>query len=83
MRAFKICLGIFIGFIAGVIGFTLLGSVLSSFSIQKPTEIYRYSAEKSLIGYFLIFYPVAFMGFGSIAGGCLTIYLTRRKPKSK
>ena len=81
MRALKICLGVFIGFIAGILGFIALGSVLASFSIPKPAEIYRYAPQKSLIGYFLIFYPVAFMFFGSIAGGCLTVYVTRRKSK--
>ena len=81
MRAIKIFLGIIIGFIAGILGFIALGSVLSSFSIPKPAEIYRYVPEKSLIGYFLMFYPIAFMFFGSIAGGCLTVYLTKRKSK--
>ena len=81
MRAFKIFLGIIIGFIAGILGFIALGSVLSSFSIPKPSVIYRYSPEKSLVGYFLLFYPIAFMIFGSSAGGCLTIYLTKRKSK--
>ena len=79
MRAIKIFLGIIIGLIAGILGFIALGSVLSSFSIPKPAEIYRYAPEKSLIGYFLLFYPIAFMFFGSIAGGCLTVYLTKRK----
>ncbi len=82
MRAIKIFLGIIIAFIAGILGFIALGSVLSSFSIPKPAEIYRYAPEKSLIGYFLIFYPIAFMFFGSIAGGCLTVYLTKRKSDS-
>ena len=81
MRAIKIFLGIIIGLIAGILGFIALGSVLSSFSIPKPAEIYRYAPEKSLIGYFLLFYPIAFMIFGSSAGGCLTIYLTKRKSK--
>ena len=79
MRAIKIFLGIIIGLIAGILGFIALGSVLSSFSIPKPAEIYRYAPEKSLIGYFLLFYPIAFMIFGSIAGGCLTVFLTKRK----
>ena len=79
MRAIKIFLGIIIGLIAGILGFIALGSVLSSFSIPKPAEIYRYAPEKSLIGYFLLFYPIAFMFFGSISGGCLTVYLTKRK----
>ena len=79
MRAIKIFLGIIIGLIAGILGFIALGSVLSSFSIPKPAEIYRHAPEKSLIGYFLIFYPIAIMFFGSIAGGCLTVYLTKRK----
>ncbi|HIM70896.1 MAG TPA: hypothetical protein EYM44_09875 [Gammaproteobacteria bacterium] len=79
MRAIKIFLGIIIGFIAGILVFIALGSVLSSFSIQKPAEIYRYAPQKSLIGWFLMFYPIAFMIFGSIAGGCLTVYLTKRK----
>ena len=79
MRAIKIFLGIIIGFIAGILSFIALGSVLSSFSIPKPAEIYRHAPKKSLIGYFLIFYPIAFMFFGSIAGGCLTVYLTKRK----
>ena len=79
MRAIKIFLGIIIGLIAGILGFIALGSVLSSFSIPKPAEIYRYAPEKSLIGYFLLFYPIAFMFFGSIAGGCLTVFLTKRK----
>jgi hypothetical protein len=82
MRAIKIFLGIIIGLIAGILGFIALGSVLSSFSIPKPAEIYRHAPEKSLIGYFLIFYPIAFMFFGSIAGGCLTVYLTKRKSDS-
>ena len=82
MRAIKIFLGIIIGLIAGILGFIALGSVLSSFSIPKPAEIYRHAHEKSLIGYFLIFYPIAFMFFGSIAGGCLTVYLTKRKSDS-
>ena len=82
MRAIKIFLGIIIAFIAGILGFIALGSVLSSFSIPKPAEIYRHAPEKSLIGYFLIFYPIAFMFFGSIAGGCLTVYLTKRKSDS-
>ena len=69
MRALKICLGVFIGFIAGILGFIALGSVLASFSIPKPAEIYRYAPQKSLIGYFLV------------AGGCLTAYLIRRKSK--
>jgi len=81
MRASKICLGVFIGFIAGILGFIALGSVLASFSTPKPAEIYRYAPEKSLIGYFLVFYPIAFMIFGSVAGGCLTVYLTRKKSK--
>jgi|TARA_B100000959_G_C14783537_1_gene542529 hypothetical protein len=55
MRAIKIFLGIIIAFIAGILGFIALGSVLSSFSIPKPAEIYRYAPEKSLIGYFLLF----------------------------
>ena len=79
MRAIKIFLGIIIGLIAGILGFIALGSVLSSFSIPKPAEIYRYAPEKSLIGYFLLFYPIAFMIFGSIAGGCLTVFLIKRK----
>ena len=79
MRAIKIFLGIIIGLIAGILGFIALGSVLSSFSIPKPAEIYRYAPEKSLIGYFLLFYPIAFMFFGSIVGGWLTVYLTKRK----
>ena len=66
MRAIKIFLGIIIGLIAGILGFIALGSVLSTFSIPKPAEIYRHAPEKSLIGYFLIFYPIAFMFFGSI-----------------
>jgi len=82
MRTIKICLGAFIGFIVGIACFIALGSVLSSFSIPKPAEIYRHAPEKSLIGYFLIFYPIAFMFFGSIAGGCLTVYLTKRKSDS-
>jgi len=82
MRTIKICLGAFIGFIVGIACFIALGSVLSSFSILKPAEIYRHASEKSLIGYFLIFYPIAFMFFGSIAGGCLTVYLTKRKSDS-
>ncbi|MDP7051011.1 MAG: hypothetical protein QF600_03715 [Verrucomicrobiota bacterium] len=81
MRASKICLGVFIGFIAGILGFIALGTVLASFSIPKPAEIYRYTPQKSLIGYFLMFYPIALMFFGSVAGGCLTVYLTRRKSK--
>ena len=81
MRAFKIFLGIIIGFIAGILGFIALGSVLSYFSIPKPSVIYRYSPEKSVVGYFLLFYPIAFMIFGSSAGGCLTLYLTKRKSK--
>ena len=79
MRTIKICLGAFIGFIVGIVCFIALGSVLSSFSILKPAEIYRYAPQKSLIGYFLLFYPIAFMIFGSIAGGCLTVFLTKRK----
>ena len=79
MRAIKIFLGIIIGLIAGILGFIALGSVLSSFSIPKPAEIYRHAPEKSLVGYFLIFYPIAFMFFGSIAGGCLTVCLTKQK----
>ena len=79
MRAIKIFLGIIIGLITGILGFIAIGSVLSSFSIPKPAEIYRYAPEKSLIGYFLLFYPIAFMFFGSISGGCLTVYLTKRK----
>ena len=55
MRAIKIFLGIIIGLIAGILGFIALGSVLSSFSIPKPAEIYRHAPEKSLIGYFLCF----------------------------
>ena len=81
MRAFKIFLGIIIGFIAGILGFIALGSVLSYFSIPKPSVIYRYSPEKSLVGYFLLFYPIAFMIFGSVAAGFLTVYRTRRKSK--
>ncbi len=81
MRASKICFGIMIGFIVGLIGFIALGSVLSSFSIPKPAEIYRAAREKSLIQSFLIFYPVAFLIGGSLTGGCLAAYLTRRKPK--
>ena len=81
MRAFKICLGVIIGFIAGILGFIALGSVLSSFSIPKPVELYRNSPQKSLAAYFLLFYPIAFMIFGSFAGGCLTVYLTKRKSK--
>ena len=46
MRAIKIFLGIIIGLIAGILGFMALGSVLSSFSIPKPTEIYRHATEK-------------------------------------
>ncbi len=81
MRAIKICLGAFIGFIVGIVCFIALGSVLSSFSILKPAEIYRYAPRKSLIGYFLLFYPIAFMIFGSVAAGFLTVYRTRRKSK--
>ena len=82
MRAIKIFLGIIIGLIAGILVFIALGSVLSSFSIPKPAEIYRYAPEKSLIGYFLIFHPIAFMFFGSITGGCLRVCLTKRKSDS-
>ena len=59
MRAIKIFLGIIIGLIAGILGFIALGSVLSSFSLPTPAEIYRHAPEKSLIGYFVIFtnYP--------------------------
>ena len=82
MRALKICLGAFIGLIAGILGFIALGTILLTlFSIPKPAEIYRYAPEKSFTGYFLILYPIAFMIFGSVAGGCLTIFLT--KPESK
>ena len=66
MRAIKIFLGIIIGLIAGILGFIALGSVLSSFSIPKPAEIYRHAPEKSLIGYFLMFHPFAFMFFGTL-----------------
>ena len=79
MRAIKIFLGIIIGLIAGILGFIALGSVLSSFSIPKPAEIYRYAPEKSLIGYFLLFYSIAFMIFVSISGVCLTVFLIKRK----
>ena len=79
MRALKICLGVFIGFIASILGFMALESVLASFSIPKPAEIYRYAPQRSLIGYFLVFYPIAFMIFGSVAGGGLTLYFTRQK----
>ena len=72
MRTVKIILG-------GTVGFIALGTVLESFSIPKPAEIYRFSPQKTLIGYFLIFYPILFMVFGSIAGGCLTAFMTKRK----
>ena len=71
MRAFKIFLGIIIGFIAGILGFIALGSVLSSFSIPKPSVIYRYSPEKSLVGYFPVILPYCFYDFRLICGRML------------
>ena len=79
MLVIKISFGAFIGLIVGILSFIVLGSILSSFSIPKPTEIYRYSSQKSLIEFFLVFYPIAFMIFGSIAGGCLTAFHNMQK----
>ena len=59
MLVIKISFGAFIGFIVGILSFIVLGSILSSFSIPKPTEFYRYSSQKSLIE-FLIFFVVPF-----------------------
>ena len=41
--------GIIIGFIAGILGFKALGSVLQYFSSRKPSEIYGYETKKLLI----------------------------------